>query len=58
MTKDRHGKKALREKQSEKRLTIRAEKRLDFLIRQEASKRGTSINQVMLYIINRLIDSV
>ena len=56
MTTATHKKKAPRK--SEKRLTIRANRQLDSLIRQEAAKRGTSTNQVMLYIINRLIDLV
>lgn len=35
------------------RLTIRATQELDNLIRQEAARRGTNVNQVMLYILNR-----
>lgn len=35
------------------RLTIRATEELEQLIRGEAEKRGTSINQTMLYILNR-----
>lgn len=39
------------------RLTIRATEELDNLIRQEAARRGTNVNQVMLYILNRYFTS-
>ena len=35
------------------RLTIRLTEELDKLLRSEAVRRGTSINQMMLYILNR-----
>jgi len=42
----------------EKRLTIRPPEKLESLIRKEAVKRGTNMNQTMLYMLNRLIDLV
>ena len=35
------------------RLTIRTSETLEMMIRSEAEKRGTSVNQTMLYILNR-----
>ena len=40
------------------RLTIRAPDNLETKIRQETTKRGTNMNQTMLYMIYRVIDSV
>lgn len=37
----------------QERLTIRPPEELDELIRQEAQRRGTSINQTMIYILNK-----
>ncbi len=34
------------------RLTVRATEELDKLLREEAVRRGTNVNQTMLYIIN------
>ncbi len=42
-----------REPQKAIRLTIRASEELDRLLRQEAVRRGTNVNQIMLYILNR-----
>ena len=45
-------------KGSDIRLTMRLPEKLDTLIRHSAKKRGTNINQMMLYILNRLIDLI
>lgn len=37
------------------RLTVRPTDELDKLIREEAARRGASINQTMLYILNKII---
>lgn len=34
------------------RLTVRTPEELDKLIREESARRGTNINQTMLYILN------
>ena len=39
--------------QTTRRLTIRAPESLDRLIRDEAVRRGTNVNQTMLHIISR-----
>ena len=39
-------------KQTTIRLTIRANEELEKMIRDEAVRRGTNVNQTMLYILN------
>jgi len=51
------GKKAP-EGQKDVRLTMRMPEGLESRLREEAAKRGTNLNQTMLYILNRLVDSI
>lgn len=42
-----------RELRDDKRLTVRLPDELDRRLRNEANKKGTTINQLMIYILNR-----